>query len=240
MPLKELAERRALLHRKSDAQTILTQALDDAQIGEVALVSSFGAESVVLLHMVAQIDRSTPVIFLDTEMLFPETLTYQREVADRLGLTDLRVIRPNRAALLERDVDGILHTFDTDACCALRKTEPLEAALQGFGGWITGRKRVQGGQRAQLPLFEKDTGARIKINPLAAWTPKMIADYMDAHDLPRHPLVARGFASVGCAPCTTKVGEDEDPRAGRWRGMEKTECGIHFENGKAIRGRTAA
>ncbi|WP_298290485.1 phosphoadenylyl-sulfate reductase [uncultured Litoreibacter sp.] len=240
MPLKELAERRTLLHRKSDAQTVLKHALDDVQIGEVALVSSFGAESVVLLHMVAEIDPATPVIFLDTEMLFPETLNYQRELASTLGLTDIRVVTPDRAKVMERDVDGILHTFDTDACCTLRKTEPLERALQGFGGWITGRKRVQGGQRAQLSLYEKDETARIKINPLAAWTPKMIADYMDAHDLPRHPLVARGFASIGCAPCTTKVAEGEDPRAGRWRGQDKTECGIHFEGGKLIRQENAA
>ncbi|MCY4335123.1 MAG: phosphoadenylyl-sulfate reductase [Litoreibacter sp.] len=240
MPLKELAERRNLLHRKSDAQTILKHALDDVQIGQVALVSSFGAESVVLLHMVSEIDPTTPVIFLDTEMLFPETLTYQREAAEQLGLTNIRVIRPDRGAVMERDVDGILHQFDTDACCSLRKTEPLERALQDFGGWITGRKRVQGGQRAKLALFEKDEGARIKINPLADWTPKMIADYMDAHDLPRHPLVARGFASIGCAPCTTKVAEGEDPRAGRWRGQEKTECGIHFVDGKPQRQENAA
>jgi len=149
--------------------------------------------------------------------------------------SDIRVIRPSRDALLTRDVDGILHTFDTDACCALRKSEPLEKALDGFGGWITGRKRVQGGQRALLPLYEKDEhSARIKINPLASWTHSDLSDYMDAHNLPRHPLVARGFKSVGCAPCTTKVAEDEDPRAGRWRGMEKTECGIHFEGGKPV------
>ncbi len=240
MPLKELAERRTLLHSRSDAQTILKHALDDAEIGKVALVSSFGAESVVLLHMVAQINPDTPVVFLDTEMLFPETLTYQREVAETLGLTNVQVIRPDRARVLERDVDGILHTFDTDACCALRKTEPLERALQGYGGWITGRKRVQGGTRVNLPIYEKDGGARVKINPLASWTPQMIADYMDTHDLPRHPLVARGFASIGCAPCTTKVAEGEDPRAGRWRGTDKTECGIHFQNGRVVRRETAA
>jgi phosphoadenosine phosphosulfate reductase len=240
MPLKELAERRVLLHRKSDAQALLTHALNDPLIGRVALVSSFGAESVVLLHMVSQIAPDTPVLFVDTELLFAETLDYQREVAGMLGLRDIRVIRPSRDALLARDVDGILHRFDTDACCALRKTEPLEKALQGFGGWITGRKRVQGGQRAQLPLFEKDKTARIKINPLADWTPQMIAEYIVTHDLPRHPLVARGFKSLGCAPCTTKVDADEDPRAGRWRGMEKTECGIHFEGGKAVKKGSAA
>ena len=235
MPLKELAERRTLLHRKSDAPTLLRHALEDAAIGPVAMVSSFGADSVVLLHMISEIDRATPVIFIDTEMLFEATLSYQREVADALRLSDVRVIRPNRAALLERDVDGILHHFDPNACCALRKTEPLERALEGFGGWITGRKRIHGGARKSLPLFEKN-GRRIKINPLANWTTQALSDYITAHDLPRHPLVAQGFPSIGCQPCTTQAETDENPRAGRWRGQDKTECGIHFETGKALRG----
>jgi phosphoadenosine phosphosulfate reductase len=226
MPLKELAERRNLLHRKSDAQTILKHVLGDVQLGQVALVSSFGAEAVVLLHMVSEIDKNTPVIFLDTEMLFPETLTYQREVSARLGLTDVRVIGPDRNDVLTKDVDGLLHQADTDACCDLRKTRPLNAALEGFGGWITGRKRYQGGQRAQLPLFEKED-RKIKINPLADWTSEDVQDYMNAHNLPRHPLVSQGFPSVGCMPCTTRVSALEDPRAGRWRDSEKTECGIH-------------
>lgn len=235
MPLKELAERRALLHRKSDAPTLLRHALEDVTIGPVAMVSSFGADSVVLLHMISEIDRSTPVIFIDTEMLFEATLTYQRELAETLGLRDVRLIKPNRAALLERDVDGILHHFDPNACCALRKREPLERALNGFGGWITGRKRIHGGARKSLPLFEK-SDRRIKINPLANWTTQHVADYIAAHDLPRHPLVAQGFPSIGCQPCTTPAESDEDPRAGRWRGQDKDECGIHFETGKALRG----
>lgn len=234
MPLKELAERRNLLHSKSDAQTILKHALSDMAIGRVALVSSFGAESVVLLHMVSEIDKNTPVLFIDTEMLFDATLQYQRDLSEMLGLTDVRVIKPAREKLLERDVDGILHKFDLDACCALRKTEPLEAALQDFDGWITGRKRIQGGSRAQLPIFEKNE-RRIKINPLADWTPQMIADYIKTHNLPRHPMVAKGFPSIGCAPCTSKARADEDPRAGRWRGTKKDECGIHFLDGKLVR-----
>ncbi len=227
MPLKELVARRNILHRKSDAQTVLRHVLEDVQIGDIALVSSFGAESVVLLNMIAQIDKATPVIFLDTEMLFPETLAYQRDLSARLGLTDVRIVTPDRNAVLTEDVDGLLHQADTDACCNLRKTRPLDEALQGFGGWITGRKRFQGGARAALPLFEKD-GRRIKINPLATWSADDLKAYIDQHDLPRHPLVARGYPSVGCMPCTTRVGDYEDPRAGRWRGSEKTECGIHF------------
>ena len=234
MPLKELADRRNTLHRKSDAQTVLKHALDDVQIGPVALVSSFGAESVVLLHMVAQIDPATPVIFIDTEMLFEETLQYQKDVSAQLGLTDVRVIKPSRAAVFERDVDGLLHQADVDACCMLRKVEPLDRALKGFGGWITGRKQFQGGQRQNLPLFEKD-GFKIKINPLAKWTRDDIAAYMDEHNLPRHPLVAKGYPSIGCMPCTTRVSDHEDPRSGRWRDNAKTECGIHFGGGKAAR-----
>lgn len=228
MPLKELAERRNLLHHKSDPQTVLRHALDDLQIGPVALVSSFGTESVVLLHMVSQIDAGTPVIFLDTEMLFPETLDYQRKVAAHLGLRDVRIVRPDRGRLLERDVDGVLHRGDPNACCDLRKTAPLDTALAGFGCWITGRKRVQGGQRAQMRLYEKDSAARIKINPLAGFSQSDVQNYIRTHELPKHPLVASGFGSIGCAPCTTKIAEGEDPRAGRWRGQEKTECGIHF------------
>jgi len=227
MPLKEFAERRNLLHRKSDAQTVLKHALDDVQLGKVALVSSFGAESVVLLHMAAQVRRDVPVIFLDTEMLFDETLQYQRDVADTLGLTDVRVVTPSRAALLVNDVDGLLHQADTDACCDLRKTQPLAAALDSFDGWITGRKRYQNGQRARLPLFEKD-GSRIKVNPLAGWDAQDVKAYMEAHNLPRHPLVAKGYPSIGCWPCTTRASDLEDPRTGRWRDTQKTECGIHF------------
>ncbi|ABD54689.1 phosphoadenylyl-sulfate reductase [Jannaschia sp. CCS1] len=234
MPLKELAERRTLLHRKSDAQTVLAHALDDLAIGPVAMVSSFGAESVVLLHMVSQIAPDTPILFIDTEMLFDATLTYQREVAEQLGLRDIRVVKPAREALLERDVDGVLHHFDKNACCALRKSEPLERALEGFGGWVTGRKRIHGGLRKSLPLFEK-SDRRIKINPLASWTQGMVADYITQHDLPRHPMVAQGYPSIGCQPCTTPAGADEDPRAGRWRGSAKTECGIHFEDAKPLR-----
>ncbi|SFR36825.1 phosphoadenylylsulfate reductase (thioredoxin) [Yoonia tamlensis] len=239
MPLNEFAERRNLLHRDSDAQTVLRHALDDIQLGKVAMVSSFGAESVVLLHMISQINPATPVIFLDTEMLFPETLQYQKDVAKKLGLTDVRVVTPSRAAVLAEDVDGLLHQADTDACCDLRKTRPLAAALKDFDGWITGRKRYQNGQRAALPLFEKD-GDKIKVNPLANWGPADLKAYIEKHNLPRHPLVAQGYPSIGCMPCTSRVNAGEDPRAGRWRNSEKEECGIHFENGKMVRRGQAA
>ena len=221
--------------RHHSAMDVVAHTLSDPMLGPVALVSSFGAEAVVLLHMVATADRTTPVLFLDTEMLFPETLTYQAEVSETLGLTDVRIIRPERAAVLERDVDGILHLADTGACCALRKTEPLEKVLSGFDAWITGRKRFHGGEREALDFFEAGP-VRIKINPLAHWTRADVADYMLNNRLPRHPLVTQRFPSIGCAPCTTKAAPDEDLRAGRWRTTDKDECGIHFVNGRPLRG----
>ncbi len=215
---------------------VLGEALADADTGRVALVSSFGAESVVLLHMVSVIDRTIPVLFIDTEMLFPETLTYQQEVSARLGLRDLRTIRASQTALAAHDPEGDLHQSNPDACCDLRKTQPLSHALAPFDAWITGRKRFQGGQRASLDFFEAEGADRIKINPLAHWRPEDVAEYMTENRLPRHPLVAQGYPSIGCAPCTSRVRAGEDPRAGRWRGTEKEECGIHFVNGKAVRG----
>jgi phosphoadenosine phosphosulfate reductase len=203
-------------------------------VDNIALVSSFGAESVVLLHMAAIIERNTPVLFIDTEMLFTETLVYQAEVTERLGLRNLRILRA--ADLATHDPDRTLHRTDTDACCALRKSGPLNAALAGFDGWITGRKRFQSGTRAALDFFEVEDGTnRIKINPLAHWAPEDVRAYMEENRLPRHPLVARGYPSIGCAPCTSPVAPGEDPRAGRWRAQTKEECGIHFVNGKPVR-----
>lgn len=218
-------------HAGAPAEVVLAAALE---LGDVALVSSFGADSVVLLHMAARIDRAVPVLFLETGMLFTETLAYQRDVAATLGLRDARVLRPEPEDLFLHDPDGDLHGRDPDLCCTLRKARPLERALHGFDAWVTGRRRAQSAGRSALPLFEAD-GGRIKANPLAAWSAADLAAYMDAHALPRHPLVARGYPSLGCAPCTTRVAPGEDPRAGRWRGREKTECGIHFAGGAVVR-----
>lgn len=210
------------------------------EIPDLALVSSFGAESVVLLHLVSVVDRAMPVLFIDTRMLFAETLEYQRRLTQRLELENVRVIRA--ADLAAQDPDGTLHQRDTDACCDLRKTRPLQLALQGYGGWITGRKRFQSASRAQLGHFEVEEVAggadRIKVNPLAYWASGDVAEYMTENALPRHPMVARGYPSIGCAPCTSPVAEGEDPRAGRWRDQSKEECGIHFENGRMVRTRS--
>lgn len=233
------AERAALLnqrYRHHSATAVLDRALSDAQVGKVGMVSSFGAESVVLLHMVAVVNPNTPVLFIDTQMLFEETLAYQSDVAQALGLTDVRRIRARALDVAVEDRDGTLHQRDTDACCDLRKTRPLERALSDFDAWITGRKRYQAGTRAALDFFDTDGEDRLKINPLAHWTPQDVQDYMVNNRLPRHPLVAQGYPSIGCAPCTSKVKPGEDPRAGRWRGQQKEECGIHIVDGKIVRG----
>lgn len=238
-PQAPVSQRVAHLNRRYEnhgAKAVLERALSDPQVGRVAMVSSFGAESVALLHLVAVIDRTTPVLFVDTQMLFAETLAYQRTVAERLELTDLRIVRATPEALAAADPLGDLHKSDTDACCDLRKTRPLEAALSGFDAWITGRKRFQSGRRAALEFFENEGDRRIKINPLAHWSPQDVQDYMINNRLPRHPLVRQGYPSIGCAPCTSKVAPGEDPRAGRWRDQAKDECGIHFINGKVVRG----
>jgi len=217
--------------RHHSATDVLQYALS---LNKIALVSSFGAESVVLLHMAAVIDQSTPVLFIDTQMLFTETLVYQQELTERLGLRNLHIIRAADTA--PHDPQNRLHKHAPNACCALRKTAPLQAALTPYDGWITGRKRFQSGTRAALEFFEPDPQApRLKINPLAHWAPADVADYIAENRLPRHPMVARGYPSIGCIPCTTPVANGEDPRAGRWRDNDKDECGLHLVNGKLTR-----
>ncbi|MGR3493030.1 MAG: phosphoadenylyl-sulfate reductase [Shimia sp.] len=213
-------------YQEASPHAMLRAALTRPGFGRTAIVSSFGADSVVLLHMAAALRPDVPVIFLDTEMLFPETLTYQQGLAKELGLTNIRRITPDRGDLLTQDVDGLLHQADTDACCALRKARPLARALAHFDTWITGRKRFQTGARRAMPLFEAAEG-RIKVNPLARWDISALQSYILANDLPRHPMVARGYPSIGCMPCTHPASA-LSPREGRWKGSGKTECGIHF------------
>lgn len=237
-PLPDAAARAAALnarYRHHAGIAVLRRALSDPTVGRIALVSSFGAESVVLLHMLARLDNTVPVIFVDTQMLFPETLEYQRDLARRLDLRDLRIIRADPDTVATQDPYGALHLRDPDACCALRKTAPLAEALDGFDAWITGRKRFQAGTREALEHFEADGPTRIKVNPLAHWSPENIRDYRINNRLPAHPLVARGYPSIGCKPCTSPVAPGEDPRAGRWRGQDKVECGIHITNGRITR-----
>jgi phosphoadenosine phosphosulfate reductase len=229
---RAFAEQRAidLAHRYAglSGEGLLRPMIEHAFPGRLAVVSSFGAESAVLLMLVAAVDPSVPVIFLDTGKSFIETLDYRDRLVNRLGLRDVRVHKPAPEDLLAADAPGDLWRRDPDHCCRLRKVLPLRRALTGFEAWVTGRKRFAGGERTGLKAIEAVDG-RIKINPLADWTPAQIAHAFVAADLPRHPLVARGYPSIGCAPCTSRAsGQPGSVRAGRWAGTGKTECGIHW------------
>lgn len=212
--------------------TDLIRTLVDTDLkGRIMMTSSFGAEAAVLLDLVAKVDPSIPVIFLDTRRLFGETLRYQKKLTEILGLEDVRVIRPDSDRLQKLDPDDMLFTSDTDACCNIRKVEPLDNTLRilkenGFKGWITGRKRFHSDTRGTIDAIEAADGF-LKINPLAHWTNEDVkAAYLEKN-LPAHPLVAEGFLSIGCMPCTERTAPDGDARSGRWAGKVKTECGIH-------------
>ncbi len=210
---------------QASPRTIVETAIR-ALAGRLAVVSSFGTESAVLLKFVADIDRTVPVLFLDTLWLFKETLAYRDTLVARLGLTDVRTVTPSPSALALRDANNNLCFRDRDACCGIRKVAPLADALAAFDGWMSGRKRYHGGERAALPVVEAD-GPRLKFNPLARMTRAELNAAFAAARLPRHPLNALGLSSVGCVPCTNRPAADASMRSGRWGGLGKTECGIH-------------
>ena len=213
--------------RNATPQEVIAAALETVGRDKLALVSSFGTESAALLKVMADVDPAIPVIFLYTGWLFEETLAYRDTLIEKLGLADVRSVKPSQEALSRQDPERDLWFSNPDACCYLRKVEPLQRALKPFAGWINGRKRFQGGARASIPVVEED-GARLKFNPLARVSPDEIAAIYREANLPQHPLAASGFQSVGCMPCTSRTAPGEDARAGRWRGRDKTECGIHI------------
>jgi phosphoadenosine phosphosulfate reductase len=213
------------LRDASPAEVIAT-ALQTVGREQLAVVSSFGTESAALLKVMADVDPAIPVIFLDTGWLFEETLAYRDTLIATLGLRDVRSIKPLEETLSREDPDRELWFSDPDACCRIRKVEPLKRALAPFSAWINGRKRFQGGLRADIAVVEDD-GTRLKFNPFANVTREAIEAIFKGANLPPHPLTAKGFLSVGCMPCTSRTSPDEDARAGRWRGRAKTECGIH-------------
>ena len=212
--------------RDASPHEVIAAALQIVGREKLALVSSFGTQSAALLKVMADVDPSIPVIFLDTGWLFEETLAYRDTLIDKLSLRDVRSIKPDEATLSREDGERELWFSDPDACCRIRKVEPLSRALKPFAAWINGRKRFQGGLRADIPVVEAD-GARIKFNPFANVSREEIEAIFRRAGLPAHPLAASGFISVGCMPCTSRTSPDEDERAGRWRGRGKSECGIH-------------
>jgi phosphoadenosine phosphosulfate reductase len=214
--------------RNASPSEVIRTALQTVGRKHLALVSSFGSESAALLALMAEVDPAIPVIFLDTGWLFEETLAYRDALIARLGLRDVRSIKPLEDALSREDPERSLGFSDPDACCRIRKVEPLGRALAPFDAWINGRKRFQGGVRADIPVVEQD-GVRLKFNPFANASREQIEAIYRTRKLPPHPLVAKGFLSVGCMPCTSRIAAGEDVRAGRWRGTAKTECGIHTD-----------
>jgi len=212
--------------RNASPADVIAAALQAVGREHLAVVSSFGTESAALLKVMADVDAAIPVIFLDTGWLFEETLAYRDTLIATLGLHDVRSIQPLEATLSREDPDRELWFSNPDTCCRIRKVEPLARALAPFDAWINGRKRFQGGARAAIPVVESD-GARLKFNPFANASREEIAAIYTLANLPPHPLVAGGYLSVGCMPCTSRTSPDEDARAGRWRGRPKTECGIH-------------
>ncbi len=208
------------------SQELVTALCRDAYRGRIALLTSFGAESAVLLDLIARAEPSTPVLFLDTGKHFAETLAYRDLAIGRFRLTDVRQITPDPELLAAIDGVGDLWQRNPDACCRLRKVVPLREALRSFDVILTGRKRVHGGERTALPRFEAFDG-RIRVNPLADWSEADIAERMDNAGLPRHPLVEQGYRSIGCSHCTQRTETGAGSRSGRWSGSGKTECGIH-------------
>jgi phosphoadenosine phosphosulfate reductase len=212
--------------RDGSPAEIIAAALQAVGRERLAVVSSFGTESAALLKVTAEVDPAIPVVFLDTGWLFEETLAYRDTLIAQLGLRDVRSIKPLEQALSYEDPERELWFSDPDACCRIRKVEPLARALAPFSAWINGRKRFQGGARAAMPVVEDD-GIRLKFNPFANISPEELSAIYARAGLPPHPLAAQGYSSVGCMPCTSRTASGEDARAGRWRGRSKTECGIH-------------
>ncbi len=195
---------------------------------DVALATGFGAEGCVLIHMLASIDKRARIFYLDTDLLFSETYKLLHQLEVRYGV---RIERKSTQLSLTAQASQhgeALWERQPDLCCSLRKVEPLREVLKGLQAWITGIRREQSVARLTARIVERDMKFDlIKINPLAAWSAPDVWSYINKYDVPYNPLYDSGYASIGCSPCTTVVQIGEDPRAGRWRGKVKTECGLH-------------
>jgi len=218
-----------------EAEALLRAAINTEFKSKIALISSFGADSALLIKMVADVNPDVPVLFLDTGKHFKETLEYVDELEELFALTNLRRLKPNPELLQKTDPDGELWKTQVNRCCWLRKVEPLNRVLESgeFEAVITGRKRFQTQARKDIDNVELFDDGIFRINPLSTWTKEDIKTDFEKQNLPQHPLVAKGYPSIGCEPCTKAVRPGEDERSGRWahtidmRGNQKQECGIH-------------
>ncbi len=220
-----------------EAGELLRVMIQEEFVDKITLVSSFGAGSALLLSLVAKVKKDLPVLFLETGKHFPETLEYVETLSQHLGLSNVQMLTPDAQLLANIDKDGSLWSTQPNRCCWLRKVEPLQRALNDFkySALITGRKRYQTEQRATMETIELHDDGRFRINPLTHWSKERVKAEFKALGLPEHPLVEKGYLSIGCAPCTRVVKPGEDERAGRWAhtsglpgGDQKSECGIHI------------
>tara|TARA_B100000029_G_scaffold79792_1_gene71301 strand:+ start:3805 stop:4503 length:699 start_codon:yes stop_codon:yes gene_type:complete len=214
---------------KLDSINLLNVMIKKIFSKKIVLTSSFGSESIVILHMISKIDRSTPVIFINTGKLFPETLDYAKKIINLLKLNNILVLKPLNKDLKIKDPNENLYKKNPDECCKIRKVFPLEKIINNYDAWITGRKRIHGFEREFINKIEKSS-THIKINPLADWSLEKINKYIKKNNLPEHPLISKGYKSIGCFTCTNKVIYNESIRSGRWKNFKKKECGIHTFN----------
>lgn len=221
-----------------DTAAEVNSRLETASASHIAdwAVATFGTElvvassmqDVVLPHLFSERAPGIDILFLETGYHFPETIATRDEAARQLPITVVNALPALTVAEQDAQFGPALHDRDPNLCCAMRKVEPLARSLQGYAAWVTGARRVDAVTRAEMPVVQWDAKhGLVKINPLALWTDAQMEQYQTVHDLLRNPLVAQGYPSIGCAPCTRPVLPGEDPRAGRWAGQDKTECGIH-------------
>ena len=227
--LSSVAEKLSGAWEHLSAQEVLSEILTgNAFIKNPALVSSFGADSAVLLHMASTLDTNTQIVFLDTGFHFSETLSYRDRLTKAFGLTNVRIASVDPIAVKRLDAQRRLHLSAPDSCCQLRKVSVLDRHLRMNDAWISGQRRSQVSTRSSIYVVEVDEArGKLKFNPLANWSQSDMAAYKAKYSLAEHPLTAKGYLSIGCAPCTGVVKAGEDARAGRWRGQSKLECGLH-------------
>lgn len=231
--LEQIAAILNVRYAEADSTTVIRAVLAPAWGLRVAALSSFGAEASVVLDMVAQVDRTLPILFLDTGQHFLQTLSYREQLSSHLGLTDVRIILPDSRDRIVQDPKDNLWRSDPDACCDLRKVAPLARASAPFDTLITGRKRHHKGDRTRLPLAEVLDGT-LRLNPLAAWSRADVEGHVTRRGLPGHPLAEQGYASIGCWPCTRPSVDTSEVRSGRWAGRDKRECGIHLPRSSRV------
>ena len=193
---------------------------------KVFTTSSFQTHSIVLLHIISEIDETIPIYFINTGYLFPETISFRDQVTKKFGLSFVD-LKPNTPKYMQRESNGkLMFTTDPDHCCYLNKTQPLEPYLMQYDIWISGVRADQSSTRKKMKTEQQAPFNTTRFHPILDWSPKQIYDYRKLHNLPEHPLDKEGYLSIGCSPCTQKM-DLSDERSARWFGMNKTECGLH-------------